>query len=169
MIFRVWKGAVRSPPDFVIGHVVAKLDELVAEGGELGVELLLLPVCLLMLFGRCQNVTGCLFPGLHVALGDRCQGPERLRFPKKTLEPFLDLCVSSLRRGHANLLCIVPILSDFVRRHIIFHSSCIYTPGNGPKCNYGQNIRERNLALYSTDAFPSQSSFEHPHLCFRTP
>ena len=24
----------------------------------------------------------------------------------------LDLCVSSLRRGHANLLCIVPILSD---------------------------------------------------------
>ena len=26
--------------------------------------------------------------------------------------PFLDLCVSSLRRGHANLLCIVPILSD---------------------------------------------------------
>jgi len=32
------------------------------------------------------------------------------------LEPFLDLCVSSLRRGHANLLCIVPILSDFVRR-----------------------------------------------------
>ena len=25
---------------------------------------------------------------------------------------FLDLCVSSLRRGHANLLCIVPILTD---------------------------------------------------------
>ncbi len=25
---------------------------------------------------------------------------------------FFDLCVSSLRRGHANLLCIVPILSD---------------------------------------------------------
>ena len=25
---------------------------------------------------------------------------------------FLDLCVSSLRRSHANLLCIVPILSD---------------------------------------------------------
>ena len=29
--------------------------------------------------------------------------------PSATL---LDLCVSSLRRGHANLLCIVPILSD---------------------------------------------------------
>ena len=31
---------------------------------------------------------------------------------KKKFGPFLDLCVSSLRRGHANLLCIVPILSD---------------------------------------------------------
>ncbi len=30
----------------------------------------------------------------------------------KKFGPFLDLCVSSLRRGHANLLCIVPILSD---------------------------------------------------------
>ena len=29
---------------------------------------------------------------------------------------FLDLCVSSLRRGHANLLCIVPILTDDSRR-----------------------------------------------------
>ena len=32
----------------------------------------------------------------------------------------LDLCVSSLRRGHANLLCIVPILTDDPRRE----SSC---------------------------------------------
>ena len=31
---------------------------------------------------------------------------------RKFLEPFLDLCVSSLREGHANLLCIVPILTD---------------------------------------------------------
>ena len=28
----------------------------------------------------------------------------------------LDLCVSSLRRGHANLLCIVPISTDDPRR-----------------------------------------------------
>ena len=28
----------------------------------------------------------------------------------------LDLCVSSLRRGHANLLCIAPILTDDPRR-----------------------------------------------------
>ena len=36
----------------------------------------------------------------------------------------LDLCVSSLRRGHANLLCIVPILTDDPRReskHVHVH------------------------------------------------
>ena len=32
----------------------------------------------------------------------------------------LDLCVSSLRRGHANLLCIVPILTDDPRRESIW-------------------------------------------------
>jgi len=35
--------------------------------------------------------------------------------PKKFVT-LLDLCVSSLRRGHANLLCIVPILTDDPRR-----------------------------------------------------
>ena len=30
----------------------------------------------------------------------------------KKFGTLLDMCVSSLRRGHANLLCIVPILSD---------------------------------------------------------
>ena len=34
----------------------------------------------------------------------------------KKLFTLLDLCVSSLRRGHANLLCIVPILTDDLRR-----------------------------------------------------
>ena len=34
----------------------------------------------------------------------------------KKLVTLLDLCVSSLRRGHANLLCIVSILSDDPRR-----------------------------------------------------
>ena len=33
----------------------------------------------------------------------------------------LDLCVSSLRRGHANLLCIVPILTDDPRRESETH------------------------------------------------
>ena len=36
---------------------------------------------------------------------------------KKMLELLLELCVSSLRRGHANLLCIVPILTYARRRH----------------------------------------------------
>ena len=34
----------------------------------------------------------------------------------KKLVTLLDLCVSSLRKGHPNLLCIVPILSDDPRR-----------------------------------------------------
>ena len=36
----------------------------------------------------------------------------------------LDLCVSSLRRGHANLLCIVPILTDDPRRESMYSPSC---------------------------------------------
>ena len=35
---------------------------------------------------------------------------------QKRMFTLLDLCVSSLRRGHANLLCIVPILTDDPRR-----------------------------------------------------
>jgi len=35
---------------------------------------------------------------------------------KKKVDTLLDLCVSSLRRGHANLLCIVPILTDVLFR-----------------------------------------------------
>lgn len=34
---------------------------------------------------------------------------------KKKIGSFLDLCVLSLRMGHANLLCIVIILSDIVK------------------------------------------------------
>ena len=50
-----------------------------------------------------------------LSVADKCMDPvpscTRLQ-PQKILEPFLDLCVSSLREGHANLLCIVPILTD---------------------------------------------------------
>ena len=48
-----------------------------------------------------------------------------------TLFTLLDLCVSSLRRGHANLLCIVPILTDDPRResnllgYIILRFACL--------------------------------------------
>ena len=37
----------------------------------------------------------------------------------KKFGTLLDLCVSSLRRGHANLLYIVPILTDDPRRESI--------------------------------------------------
>ena len=39
------------------------------------------------------------------------------------------ICVSSLRRGHANLLCIVPILVYVIRRQRYWErSSSLYTP-----------------------------------------
>jgi hypothetical protein len=37
----------------------------------------------------------------------------------------LDLCVSSLRRGHANLLCIVPILTDDPRRESDYYCNSL--------------------------------------------
>ena len=46
------------------------------------------------------------------SLGCQLVLPEAGALHQKILEPFLDLCVSSLREGHANLLCIVPILTD---------------------------------------------------------
>ena len=50
------------------------------------------------------------------------------------------LCVSSLRRGHANLLCIVPIFADDPRLpsgsdHL--HSPISYFKGNRKACYYG--------------------------------
>jgi len=38
------------------------------------------------------------------------------KMAQKKFDTILDFCVSSLRRGHANLLCIVPILTDDSRR-----------------------------------------------------
>ena len=42
----------------------------------------------------------------------------------KKIDTLLDLCVSSLRRGHANLLCVVPILSDDPRRESVTLARC---------------------------------------------
>ena len=39
----------------------------------------------------------------------------------KKLDTLIDLCVSSLRRGRANLLCIVPILTDDPRKESNVH------------------------------------------------
>ena len=45
----------------------------------------------------------------------------------------LDLCVSSLRRGHANLLCIVPILSDDPKVSGLFAHDWLGSPKSMPK------------------------------------
>ena len=45
-----------------------------------------------------------------------CASLPGARVGYKKLCTLLDVCVSSLRRGHANLLCIVPILTDDPRR-----------------------------------------------------
>ncbi len=54
----------------------------------------------------------------------------------KKLGTLPDLCVSSLRRGHANLLCIVPILSDVPRREssgAVFPTSAYLQHSNAKK------------------------------------
>jgi len=70
---------------------------------------------------------------------------------RKNLEPFLDLCVSSLRRGHANLLCIFPILS-VVPKHVYTHAIMIYIH---TKCT---------LMTQSPPSFPPQhTAHTHSH------
>ena len=51
-----------------------------------------------------------------------------------TLKTLFDLCVSSLRRGHANLPCIVPILTDDAQMEskVVWESSRV-SGGGGPK------------------------------------
>ena len=56
-------------------------------------------------------------PNVHGLLRFCCHRTQQDKCPlHKKLGTLLHLCVSSLRRGHADLLCIVPILSDDPRR-----------------------------------------------------
>ena len=78
--------------------------------------------------------------------------PDMQSLMSKKLVTFLDLCVcvcvSSLRRGHANLLCIVPILSNDPRRE---------STGQGvkkvltlhPSIQTCSHSRAKNLLLFS--------------------
>ena len=70
-------------------------------------------------------------------------------FSKEKMITFFDLCKSSLRRGHFNLLCIVPLLTDDPRRRskqelilqIVWHfHSRIYA--NGWTCCHAQGFFE---------------------------
>ena len=63
----------------------------------------------------------------------------------------LDLCVSSLRRGHANLLCIVPILTDDPRRESnttreTKKQTEDYKVGRGPHSNVSKSQRSNTLS-----------------------
>ena len=81
-------------------------------------------VLLLALKPNRVSLVGQAFSGLELhMLYTWCLGGQKLG-------TVLDLCLSSLRRGHANLLCIVPILSDDPRREsiyiYIYICMCIY-------------------------------------------
>ena len=52
----------------------------------------------------------------HVAWCRACTKQKTSLPLHKKLGTLLDLCVSSLRKGNASLLCIIPILSDDPRR-----------------------------------------------------
>ena len=57
--------------------------------------------------GRVRGARVCVCPRARVSgAGSGVGGVAKNMFT------LLDLCVSSLRRGHANLLCTVPILTD---------------------------------------------------------
>ena len=75
-----------------------------------------------------------LGPGAN-GRGHACDGASSDR---KKCDTFLDLCVSSLRRGHANLLCIVPILTDDLRRGS--------TDRRHLRCTTSQALPETHLA-----------------------
>ena len=74
--------------------------------------------------------------------------PDMQSLMSKKLVTLLDLCVSSLRRGHANLFCIVPILSDDPQRE---------STGQGvkkvltlhPSIQTCSHSRAKNLLLFS--------------------
>ena len=52
----------------------------------------------------------------HTAPDRREMSMLLLASPRNELVMLFDLCVSSLRRGHAKLLCIVPLLTDGPRK-----------------------------------------------------
>ena len=100
--------------------------------------------------------TGCLAKEI-VYTSSLWRGPSQCVGPMggspKKLFTLLDLCVSSLRRGHANLLYIVPILTDDPRReskgkgrdavnkkifhHICFSVSCSVRRGLCHRSHFG--------------------------------
>ena len=87
----------------------------------------------------------------------RSSGRHRLaRRIGKKLFTLLDLCVSSLRRGHANLLCIVPILTDDPRRE---SKSCGRRDGcTRSGCEVGSSVTQKSHKRTACWEFGAQSS-----------
>ena len=96
-----------------VGHVFQQCVTAVAPAPHKQCHQILFDVNLAASFlhARSKYTIGFGFHGVGVA-------SSRQWFCKKWFT-LLDLCVSSLRRGHANLLCIVPILTDDPRRESI--------------------------------------------------
>ena len=76
---------------------------------------------------------------------------------EKKLYTLLDLCVSSLRRGHANLLCIVPILTDDPRRESKHDVGCCIF--NRVESSFLDEVGETVSTGCVLDAFFCRSTF----------
>ena len=60
-----------------------------------------------------ESMTCCCCTSYHAIVKQaKTENMKRQTNKKHVMFTLLDVCVSSLRRGHANLLCIVPILTD---------------------------------------------------------
>ena len=77
----------------------------------------------------------------------------------KKMVSLLDLCVSSLRRGHANLLCIVPFLTDDPRRE----STCEDCRNKRPQPKVKEGLHHSFLAALTMEALATW------HLVLRRP
>ena len=83
----------------------------------------------------------------------------------KKLFTLLDLCVSSLRRGHANLLCIVPILTDDPRRESkLPWFNAPARPAFWPVCSHLQTCWYTHARPACTPATSAQTTTE-PDVC----
>ena len=87
----------------------------------------------------------------------------------KKLVTLLDLCVSFLRRGHTNLLCIVPILSDDPRKvsdllSNLFIIRFIQLPiPEAVTCENHYNRRQHILDLWQTWVFTPPHWLHRPN------
>lgn len=94
-------------------------------------------------------------------------GSNRTGREEKKCGSFLDVCVSSVRRGHANLLCIAPISSDVSEETMVQSRtknlrSCATPSLMGFMCSRSQ----ASLALSQATLFsPSHSPLHSPQTC----